>query len=219
MRCDDGFAINLLGMAHYLIDFGQGIGYGQLIAVAPDDATSKVPAPAHQSYLSQGFYTFIGEEQTIEVFGIGLTNHIEIAFEPWLIDAGMSEEILLGTDRLLVGEFELMAISEEVMEGFGVTSIVTFALAELAIVRRVVMQIMIAQQEHHLIWMTIVEVDNINETMHGSVLTYLLTGIGIDIIAQEYNLGVVARSNCLAPEPAAMNIGYNQYLIFHAFAL
>ena len=91
MRCDDGTAIDLLGMTHHLIDIGQGIGYSQLIAIAPDDTTCKVSAPAHKTYLAQGLNAFIGEEQAIEVLGIGLANHIEIALEPGLIDAGMGE--------------------------------------------------------------------------------------------------------------------------------
>lgn len=91
MRRDDGTAIDLLGMTHHLIDIGQGIGHSQLVAVAPDDTTCKVPATAHKTNLPQGLNTFIGEKQAIEVIGIGLANHIEIALEPGLIDAGMGE--------------------------------------------------------------------------------------------------------------------------------
>ena len=136
MGCDNGTAIDLLGMTHHLIDIGQGIGYSQLIAVAPDDTTCKVSAPAHKTYLAQGLNTFIGEKQAIEVVGIGLANHIEIALEPGLIDAGMGEEVLLGTNSLLVGQFEPMAISIEAVEGFGLTRIITITQAHIMIVKR-----------------------------------------------------------------------------------
>ena len=192
MRCDDGTAINLLGMTHHLIDIGQGIGYSQLIAVAPDDTTCKEPTPAHKTYLAQSLNAFIGEEQAIEVIGIGLANHIEIALEPGLIDAGMGEEVLLGTNSLLVGQFEPMAISVEAMKGFCLTIIITITQAHIMIVKREVMHIVVAQQEDNLIGMTIAEGDNVNQTLHGCGPVDVLIGIGIDIIPQEDNLGVFA---------------------------
>ena len=84
------------------------------------------------------------------------------------------------------------------------------------IVKREVMHIVVAQQEDNLIGMTIAEGDNVNQTLHGGETVYVLIGIGIDIIPQEDNPGVVAWGNSLAPELAAMDIGYNQYLVFHA---
>ena len=183
---------NLLGMTHHLIDIWQGIGYSQLIAVAPDDTTCKVSAPAHKTYLAQGLNAFIGEEQAIEVIGIGLANHIEIALEPGLIDAGMGEEVLLGSNSLLMGQFEPMAFSVEAVESFGLTIIITITQAHIMIVKREVMHIVVAQQEDNLIGMTIAEGDNVNQTLHGCGPVDVLIGIGIDIIPQEDNPGVVA---------------------------
>ena len=192
MRCDNGTAIDLLGMTHHLIDIWQGIGYSQLIAVAPDDTTCKVSAPAHKTYLAQALNAFIGEEQAIEVLGIGLANHIEIALEPGLIDAGMGEEVLLGSNSLLMGQFEPMAFSVEAVESFGLTIIITITQAHIMIVKREVMHIVVAQQEDNLIGMTIAEGDNVNQTLHGCGPVDVLIGIGIDIIPQEDNLGVFA---------------------------
>ena len=85
MGRDDGLPVILPGVAYDLIDIRQGIRDGQLVAVAPDDTPREIHTPAQETYLTKRLNPLIEKEQTIQVDGIRLTDHFEVALEPGLV--------------------------------------------------------------------------------------------------------------------------------------
>ena len=81
-----------------------------------------------------------------------------------------------------MSQIKPIALGKEEMKNVAVLFVVTIARTHLVIIRGEIVQVVITEQQDHLIRMAVVEVDDVHQTMQGSELTYPLVGIRIHII-------------------------------------
>ena len=81
-----------------------------------------------------------------------------------------------------MSQIKPIALGKEEMKNVAVLFVVTIARTHLVIIRGEIVQVVITEQQDHLIRMAVVEVDDVHQTMQGSEFTYPLVGIRIHII-------------------------------------
>ena len=215
---DDGCAVDLLGVAKDLIDVGQGAREGDLVAVGPDDTSREVTTTSDHPGLCQSPDAFVCFKETVQMAGVWLTYLIAVEPQPECVDSGVGEEVTTLADGLLVGELEGFALREQRVQHVGMLLVVAVAGAEVEVVGGEVVHVVVPQEEHDLVGVGDIEVEDVHEFVDGGLGINAFLCIGVDIVAEEHDLvvffGVILG---ISPERATVDIGDNQYfpVLFH----
>ena len=150
--------------------------------------------------------------------GIGLTDLVAIEPQPGCVDTGVGEEVTTGAERLFVGEQEGFALREQRVQHVGMFLVVAVAGAEVEVVGREVVHVMVPQEEHDLVGVGGIEVEDVNQPVEGGLRVNAFLRIGVDIVAEEDDLVIFSDMLLgVSPEGATVYIGDNQDLLvlFH----
>lgn len=119
----------------------------------------------------------------------------------------MSEEIALMFRLDLISQLEVGAIRQkELLEDVGKVLVVTATTSIEAEAVGGIMQVVVAQQEHHTIGLALLELKDLSEVLVGLVITDAFLFVGINIVAQEDDGIVILGLHSFFPESASVYI-------------
>lgn len=195
-------------VSEHLIEVGERLVIHHLINVCPDEAPRQVVSASCRTDLREGIDAPIRGEQAIEAMGLQFLDLLFVTLIPRRIDASMGEEIALMFRLDLISQLEVGAMRQkELLENVGKILIVTAATSIAAEAVGGIMQVVIAQQEHHPIRLAFLELKNLGKILIGLMITDAFRLIGINIVAQEDDGVVVLVLHGAFPESASVNIG------------
>ena len=96
--------------------------------------------------------------------------------------------------------------------------VVAVAGAEVEVVGREVVHVMVPQEEHDLVGVGGIEVEDVDQSVEGGLRVNAFLRIGVDIVAEEDDLVIFSDMLLgVSPERAAVDIGDDQDLLvlFH----
>jgi len=195
------------GMTEHLIEVGERLVRHHILLVCPDDAARRVVSAPCRSNLREGIDAPIRGEQAIEVWGLQFLDLLFVTPIPRSIDTSMGEEVTLTVGVNLVSQLEVGAMShKELLEDVGKVLVIATAAGIEAEAVGGIMQVVVAQQEHHLTGLALLELENFGKVLVGLVVADTFLFVGINIVAQEDDGIVILGLHSFFPESAPVNI-------------
>lgn len=148
--------------------------------------------------------------------GVGLTYLMTIALQPGEGDASVGEEIVPRADGLFVSQQEGFTLREQGVQHVGMLLVVAVTGAEVEVVGGEVVHVVVPQEEHDLVGVGDIEIEDVHEFVDGGLSINAFLRIGVDIVAEEHDLVVFFDVLLgISPELATVDIGDNQYFPVH----